>query len=82
MSDVSAATHEIALDPLKCRAYGVCVGIAPDHFAMPKGAPKADLLKKGFTEEELEDLVEAAEECPAQAISFLPRGETSQGESS
>jgi ferredoxin len=60
----------VHLDTSKCRAYGICVGIVPDVFDLPKGSPVARLLKDVTDAHELADLEEAAFNCPAQAISL------------
>lgn len=53
-----------------CVASGLCVGIAPDHFAL-KGdsavANSADI-------EPHDDVLEAAESCPVMAISVAENG--------
>ncbi|MPV89514.1 ferredoxin [Georgenia ruanii] len=60
----------VHLDTSKCRAYGICVGILPDVFDLPKGSPVAVLRRDVADGEDLEDLEEAVVNCPAQAISL------------
>lgn len=71
MSEVEIVTHEIELDTKKCRAYGICVGLAPDHFAMPPGQPRVTVTKRAVTKDEYEEVEEAVEECPAQALKMI-----------
>lgn len=73
-SEVLEAGHvEVQLDTGKCRAYGVCVGLAPDVFELPKGSPVAVLRRSVADEADLEDLQEAVFSCPAQAITLTAR---------
>ncbi|WP_205739578.1 ferredoxin [Georgenia sp. SYP-B2076] len=67
---VAAAQVAVRLDTSKCRAYGICVGIMPDVFDLPKGSPVAVLLKDVADGEDLTDLEEAVFNCPASAISL------------
>ncbi|WP_221934737.1 ferredoxin [Georgenia yuyongxinii] len=71
MTDLKNAQQvAVHLDTTKCRAYGICVTIAPDVFSLPKGSPVAVLLKDVTDGEDLADLEEASFNCPAQAISL------------
>lgn len=71
MSDLKNAQQvAVHLDTTKCRAYGICVSIAPDVFDLPKRSPVAVLLKDVADADELEDLEEAVFNCPAQAIAL------------
>lgn len=76
MNDLETATHEIELISGKCRAYGLCVGLAPDHFDMPSGQPQVLVLKRTVAEDEFEEVEEAVDACPAQALRLLDRGES------
>lgn len=58
----------IHLDTDKCHAYGVCVGMSPDVFDLPRGALVAALLKTEVDEARREELEDAARNCPAAAI--------------
>ena len=60
----------VHLDTALCKSYGVCVGILPDVFDTPSGAPAAVLLRENVDADEREELEEAARACPAQAISI------------
>jgi ferredoxin len=61
-------TH-VRVDATKCQAYGLCVGINPDVFDVPPGSPVAVLRRDVVAGDDLEDVLEAARACPAQAIS-------------
>lgn len=71
MSTVDTGTQLIELDTTKCRAYGLCVGLAPDHFDMPAGQPVVTVLKREVTEDEFEEVEEAVEACPAAALRLV-----------
>lgn len=60
----------IKLDPGRCLAYGTCVSIHPEVFALPKGARVAVVQRDVADASELEDLEEAVRSCPARAISI------------
>lgn len=64
----------ITLDTSKCQAYGLCMGIAPDHFDVPDGRSIAVLLRDAAEDDEREDLEEAVRSCPAQAITLIAIG--------
>ncbi|MCK6208954.1 ferredoxin [Georgenia sp. EYE_87] len=73
MTDLKNAEKvAVRLDTTKCRAYGICVGILPDVFDLPKGSPVAVLRRDVASGEGLADLEEAVFNCPAQAISLAP----------
>ncbi|KAE8765733.1 ferredoxin [Georgenia thermotolerans] len=77
MSDLKHAEQvAVHLDTSRCRAYGICVGILPDVFDLPKGSPVAVLRLAVADGEDLEDLEEAVFNCPAQAISLSRPEET------
>ncbi|WP_411733441.1 ferredoxin [Paeniglutamicibacter sp.] len=60
--------HQVSLDTARCRAYGICVGMAPDVFDLPKGNPAAILRRQVIGEEDFDDVEEAVLSCPAQAL--------------
>lgn len=61
---------EIAVDAGRCLAYGTCVAIHPEVFALPKGARVVELLRDHGDTSELDELDEAARSCPARAIAI------------
>lgn len=71
MSTIDVGTHVIELDTTKCRAYGLCVGLAPDHFDMPSGQPVVTVLKRTVTADEFEEVEEAVDSCPAAALRLV-----------
>ncbi len=60
----------VTVDPGgRCTAYGICVGIHPDVFAIPDGSPFAVVTREVLTDDDLEDVQEAVRACPpAQAL--------------
>jgi ferredoxin len=66
------AGMEIHVDSGKCLAYGTCVGLAPDHFDLPRGAKTVILLKRMIDADEIADIEEAVRSCPARALSLQP----------
>ncbi|MGW1976584.1 ferredoxin [Streptomyces sp. NPDC001889] len=66
---MSAQTH-VAVDPGRCRAYGLCVTIHPDVFSVPAGSSTVQLLREAVDAPDLEDVEEAARACPARAITL------------
>ena len=64
----TTARTRVAVDATRCQAYGLCVGINPDVFDVPPGSPVAILLRNVVDDRDLEDVLEAARACPAQAI--------------
>lgn len=60
----------VTLDTKRCKSYGICVGILPEVFDTPPGAPVAVLLRDTVDADEREDLEEAIRACPAQAIAM------------
>ena len=68
------AGMEIHVDASKCLAYGTCVGLAPDHFDLPRGAKTVVLLKRMIDDDEIEDIEEAVRSCPARALSIQQAG--------
>jgi ferredoxin len=68
------AGMEIHVDAGKCLAYGICVGLAPDHLDLPARANTVVLLKRTIAADEMEDVQEAVRSCPARALSIRPAG--------
>lgn len=58
----------VTVDPGRCTAYGICVGIHPDVFAIPDGSSFAVVTREVLTDDDLEDVQEAVRACPAQAL--------------
>ena len=54
----------IAVDDQTCIGSGMCAGVAPDHFELLDGYSRA----RSGPVEPSDDLVEAAESCPVEAI--------------
>lgn len=67
----------VLLDTGRCRAYGICVGLAPEFFDLPKGGKVAALRRETAESAEIDDLEEAAFSCPAQAIALIGEQEQS-----
>lgn len=61
----------VAVDPGRCMAYGLCVGIHPDVFALPQGSPAAVVTREVLLPDDLEDVEEAIRACPAQALTLV-----------
>lgn len=59
-------TWKAEIDGGRCMASGMCAGIAPDLFAL--GAEHAEPLSDEVPEEER--VLDAADSCPAQAITI------------
>ena len=62
------------LNQALCRSYGLCVGIDPDIFTIPPGAPVAAVIREVAGPDDLEDVQEAIRSCPTQAISLAEEG--------
>lgn len=60
----------VDLDAKRCKAYGICTGIAPDVFDIPPGSPIAIVLREVIEAEDEMDVEETVRACPAQAISI------------
>jgi ferredoxin len=69
-TDEKTGQVRIQLDTGRCLAYGTCVSIHPEVFALPKGARVAVLQREVADASELDDLEEAVRSCPARAISI------------
>lgn len=76
MTETDTGTHEIHLDASKCRAYGLCVGLAPDNFDLPSGTPRVTVTRPIVGAEDYEDVEEAVESCPAEALRLIRREES------
>ena len=61
----------VTVDPGRCTAYGICVGIHPDVFSMPAGSPIVVVTRDVLTDDDLEDVQEAIRACPAQALTLV-----------
>ncbi|MCI3270732.1 ferredoxin [Streptomyces cylindrosporus] len=61
----------VTVDPGRCTAYGICVGIHPEVFAVPPGSPLTVVTRDVLTEDDLEDVREAVRACPAQALRLV-----------
>lgn len=61
----------VTVDPGRCTAYGICVGIHPDVFAVPPGSPIAVITRDVLGDDDLEDVAEAIRACPAQALTLV-----------
>lgn len=61
----------VVVDGTRCTAYGLCVGIHPDVFAVPLGSPVAVVLREELEPEDLDDVAEAVRTCPAQALTLV-----------
>lgn len=61
----------VSVDPGRCTAYGICVGIHPDVFSIPSGSPVAIVTRDVLTDDDVEDVREAVRACPAQALTLL-----------
>lgn len=59
------------MDPARCTAYGICVGIHPDVFAIPQGSPVAVVIREELEADDIEDVQEAVRSCPAQALTLV-----------
>ncbi len=70
----------VLLDTNLCHAYGVCVGMSPDVFDLPKGALVATLLTDVVDDERLAELEETARYCPAAAITVVAEPEPTRAE--
>ncbi|MER7418923.1 ferredoxin [Micromonospora peucetia] len=56
----------VAVDQVRCISSGFCVGSAPGHFAMEAvSRPLADVVAPS------DQVIEAAEFCPVEAISVF-----------
>jgi ferredoxin len=61
----------VVVDPTRCTAYGLCVGIHPDVFDLPPGSPVAVVVREVLEPEDVEDVAEAVRTCPAQALTLV-----------
>ncbi|RBY79858.1 ferredoxin [Geodermatophilus sp. TF02-6] len=61
----------VKVDPGRCTAYGLCVGIHPEVFNVPPGSPIAVVTREVLTPDDLEDVQEAIRACPAQALTLV-----------
>ncbi|MDN5796414.1 MAG: ferredoxin [Intrasporangium sp.] len=61
---------KVTVDPTRCQAYGLCVGLSPDVFDIPPGSPVAVVRRDIVDGDDLADVEEAVRNCPAQAISI------------
>lgn len=75
MNETQTGLYEVQLETNKCRAYGLCVGLAPDTFELPSGSPKVAVTRPVVSEEDYDDVDEAVEACPAQALRLVKRGD-------
>ncbi|WP_323101297.1 ferredoxin [Intrasporangium sp. YIM S08009] len=62
---------KVLLDQGLCRAYGLCVTVHPEVFALPPGSPVAVVVRDIVDDDDLADVREAVRACPAQAISLV-----------
>ena len=60
----------VAIDPARCHAYGLCVAIHPDVFAVPPGSPQGVVIREVLTDDDLDDVREAVRSCPSSAITL------------
>lgn len=61
----------IIVDREKCSGLGICESVAPDFFEI--GEDGAMVLHEEFvTEDRLDELHEACEGCPTEALSLAP----------
>ncbi|HEU5475351.1 MAG TPA: ferredoxin [Actinophytocola sp.] len=62
---MSEERWRISVDRVTCQASGMCVAVAPQHFELRDGysTPLAEEI-----DPDDEDVVEAAESCPVEAI--------------
>lgn len=61
----------VAVDPRRCTAYGLCIGIHPDVFSLPVGSATAVVTKPVLDADDVDDVREAVRACPAQALSLV-----------
>ncbi len=61
----------VQVDPNRCRAYGLCVGLHPEVFAIPPGSPVVVVQKRELDDDDIEDVEEAIRACPSQALSLV-----------
>jgi ferredoxin len=64
-------TWKVQVDPTACIASGMCVGLTPEHFRLTgtHATPTAEDV------EPAEILLDAADSCPAGAITVIDKGE-------
>ena len=61
----------IIVDRDKCSGLGICESVAPDFFEI--GQDGVMVLREEFvTEDRLEELREACDGCPTEALSLTP----------
>jgi ferredoxin len=61
----------IIVDRDKCSGLGICESVAPDFFEI--GQDGVMVLREEFvTEDHLEELREACDGCPTEALSLAP----------
>ncbi|MGH3863824.1 ferredoxin [Actinokineospora sp.] len=63
-------TWKLEVNAGACMASGLCAGIAPDHFTLEGVSAVANTPEV----EPDDDVLEAAESCPAMAISVTENG--------
>ncbi|MBC6446959.1 ferredoxin [Actinokineospora xionganensis] len=63
-------TWKLEVNAGACMASGLCAGIAPDHFTLEGVSAVANSPEV----EPDDDVLEAAESCPAMAISVTENG--------
>jgi ferredoxin len=59
---------KVSIDEVKCIGCGLCEELLPEVFTT--GAYRARVKRPSLLREEEESACEAAEDCPARAISF------------
>jgi ferredoxin len=65
-----AQRWEIHLDTTVCIGSGLCLGIAPQHFAA--GPDHRAVLRAGLADPD-DAITDAAACCPVEAITIVPR---------
>jgi ferredoxin len=63
-------TRGVRVDRDRCVASGQCTHFAPNTFALVEGF--ASVVGEG---DSVEDIEEAVESCPAEALSYLDEGD-------
>jgi ferredoxin len=61
----------IIVDREKCSGLGICESVAPDFFEIGQDGVMV-LLEEHITEDRLEEIREACEGCPTEALSLAP----------
>lgn len=57
----------VQVDAGRCEAIGFCVRVAPTVFALDEGPP-ASVVADSLSDDELDQIAEAEDLCPTQAI--------------